>query len=236
MARTGTWADQRRYNPVAHQVRGVDPVHQDTQGPPGYSDHEAPPGEDYGLIGEMPWVEDWIFDAPGARLDDFPESHDVVLDHAADYGEARNAVSTIMETAPADEVYVKPSWDGMTPQLPPYGEVRGRNARPEMNPDGFRLGVHIGREWADRARWVSMRTRDRRIALLPGPALPNTSLDTVPDDPGRYSSPFSAWARGVNGSGARPAQRRLPGSMDESVMVEAADDEMLDAGADPEWL
>lgn len=230
---SGKWAERAVYRPLAHGVRTADPIHSQEWYGQGVEVPEAPPSPDYGEPGEMPW-NDWIVDTPGVRLDQRPETHEVVLSHDIDYGEATNDCE--LPALNADERYTSQHWDGMEHQLPPYGEVRGRNSRPEMNPDGYRLGLTLGRVWADRRRWTGHRVTDRRITREPGVVLPNTSLDTFPDVPGRYSSPFSVWARGLNGPMLTPVIRRVPTTMDESTMGDQSQDEGLDAEADGAWL
>jgi hypothetical protein len=231
---TGRWANNSRYRPLAHQIRGVDPIHTTEWYGEGVEVPEAPPSPDYGQPGEHPWT-DWVVDAPGVRVDQLPTGHDVPQSHVVDYGEARGAGE--LPALNFDERYQSESFAGMATQLPPYGKVRGRHARPEMNPtDPPRAGLHLRRVWADRARWTGHRVTDRRITREPGVVLPDLDLDTTPDVWGRYSSPFSVWARGLNGPMLTPQIRRVPTTIDESTLDDAADDEGIDAEVDAGWV
>ncbi|OFV82825.1 MAG: hypothetical protein A2Y78_10135 [Acidobacteria bacterium RBG_13_68_16] len=229
---TGAWAAQRRYQPVPHAVRTVDPVHEQEVYTDPRDNHEAPPGPDYGNPGEMPWLE-WIVQTDGEPWDELPLSHEFEASHADDLGQRLNRIPVGIRHH--DDVPQSVMFEGIGSMPPPYGEVRGMNSRPENQPEGYRLGLYLGRTWSDRKRWVGERRTDRRVTTQPSITIPDVTVDTVPDAPGYYSSPFSVWARPLNGSPMRPSQRRTPTGLDEGELADGTE-EYTDAGVDSSWM
>jgi hypothetical protein len=230
---SGAWAARSRYQPVPHAVRTADPVHEQEVYTDSLDTHEAPPYPDYGNPGEMPWADEWIVQSDGEEWGETPTSHDVEADHTTDYGLRLNRVPVGVRHY--DDVPQSDMFEGIGSMPPKYGEVRGSNSRPENNPDGYRLGVYLGRTWSDRKRWVGVRATDRRVTTQPSITIPQTDLDTVPDSPGPYSSPFSVWARPLNGGPMRPQQRRTPTGIDDGLLVDGSE-ESYDASVDDSWM
>ncbi len=244
MPLTGGWASKARVRPVPHTVRTVVPDHAATLDPDDATDWTAPPAPDYGVIGDDPWAADYVVVTAGAWGEqapfDTPDVHSFNPGHAVDTGTlatldagTRGAMQGMEQYT--DDNHVTPILGGL-----PSTIVRGINSRPENNPTELpREGQRVGRAWINRKFLRGDRVTDSRVTYVNTPWMQpgGPELDTVPDEPGRYSQPFNAWARGLNGGPARPSLRRTPTPVSDDQYSDGSDDvRAVDAPADSAWF
>ena len=237
---TGGWATKARQRPTGHVVRTTHPTHSAVavENEQSAEHWTAPPGVDWGDPGIDPWAV-FVTDTPG----DWTEQQPANEPHGHDYDPGRDVDTG---TRPNDVkmglsfgAYTNDNHESPERVEPPVAIVRGRNGRPENNPDEQpRTGQRVGRTWLDRQRNAGQRVTDHRVTYANLPTVGGDStVDTVPDDPGPYSAPFSAWARGLNGGPRQPMLRRTPTPVSDSMMSDGLDDDYApDAGVADEWI
>ena len=214
-AYTGAWRNQSRYvDRALAPAPGVDPAHNipdapdSGQIPAGYPRVDYPPlylteSEEASYAAAL--------DTPGLMLDVEPIEHDPrdpdvihpapvqgadsappqALAHAVDRGGAKRTSYEEPQMRAADEEYRTPRWEqaaistGST-----LAALRGDNALPENNPDGFRLGWSVKR-FLHREMLHEWFRHDER-ALRPNTAARAVqSLAMARGNSNRYTSPFS---------------------------------------------
>lgn len=136
--------------------------------------------------------------------------------------------------------YVANRVEGFGPiELPALagGGQRGLNSYGVNNPPlemyggrGFRYGV-TEQFHAFRRMYDPTRVNDERMVLVN--TMDTASDQTVPDDAGPYNSPFNEFARAIRDVNQKPMMRRVPPSIDQSIMSDGEDDIYA---ADSEWV
>lgn len=245
MPLTGGWASRARVRPLpSTAVRTADPEHAATVDLDDAQDWTAPPMPDYGVVGDDPWTSTYYVPTVGAWGDQLPANepgpaHGFDPGHDYDPGTLATVDAGTKGSIQGRERYVDDNHESdLTPGPPAI--FRGINGRPENNPtEPPRQGQRVGRTWIDRQFLAGKRVTDARVTYVntadTGGGTPE--LDTVPDAPGRYSQPFSAWARPVNGPPRLPTLRRTPPPISDSVVDDGTDDaQAVDAQADTTWI
>lgn len=244
MPLTGGWASKARVRPMpSTAVRTADADHAQTVVPDDALDWTAPPAPDYGYVGDDPWA-DYVTVTAGAWGEqlpyDTPDVHAIDLPHSADTGTLATLDAGSRGSIQGLERYVDDNHESPAAQGLPVPILRGTNGRPENNPtEQPRQGQRVGRAWINRKFLRGNRVTDARVTYVNTPYMTpgGPELDTVPDNPGRYSQPFNAWARGLNGPPPRPTLRRTPTPVSDSEYDDGADTlTAADAGASADWF
>jgi hypothetical protein len=175
-------------------------------------------------------VGDWFPEPMGLVYDTTPTDHNVGGDfdtsatpvdqtqsNAASAGRSYGADIQHSFAAPLLQdyttTYIGKRFEGLDNyEVNPVALVRGLNADPANNPEGFRRGW-VEQSFTDRKLQVGERTHDRRFLT---PNLPYLTPDSEPVT-GPYGTPFSSLAKSMTSISQNPFIRREPVSISDSV-------------------
>lgn len=250
MTYSGAFRD-RYYVEPGRVIYQSDPAHAVTDAPdPNAYTWEAPPMPENAAPEYLGM--DMFATLPGVVLDNTPVTHDgsphpsrdtdaeMQADsraaHSRDYGASRADNFALPPVEFHDERQthtVVQGYGSEASAVNPVALLRGLNANPENNPDGFRQGETS--LWRfDRKFPVGERRHDTRVVSL------NTAYaaGNVPPPPADrftpYSSPFASLARAITNVAQRPAVRRDPVGLSEGIQTDGNAEYSDPIGAD--WV
>jgi hypothetical protein len=234
------WREKAFYVENPETLHVADPAHDEDQGDPNKTwgaPAEVNNQPDY-LYADDAVVGDYFAaDGGGMFIDSTPNDHQdggefevtkldsiETIEAAArtggrSYGADRMDVFAVPPMQDATTRYLSNRIEGVGfAGVAPTALVRGLNANPENNPEGFRRGW-VEQSFVDRKFYEGQRFHDRRL-LTPNVA---TIADDQPPVEGTSGSPFRGLQRAFSSVSQNPMIRREPPSMSESVTTDGTE-------------